>query len=363
MGDFELKRFSKNANEYLRNILKTVRVQRLAGPFNEVIATAMAVGILWFVGREVITGKGLSPESFMQYVVVIFLLMQPVKVISDKYARIVTGLASAKRVFDLLDTPPTIYSKSDANPISNFKDRISFEDVTFKYETADGFALKNIFLEIPMGKIVALVGPSGAGKSTLVDMVPRFYDPTSGAIKIDGIDLRDYEIHDLRRLMGIVTQEVILFNDTIRANIAYGHSDWPEEEIIKAAEAANAWGFIKKLPQGLDSEIGDRGVMLSGGEKQRVAIARAILKNPEILIFDEATSSLDTESERLVQEAIDRLMTGRTAIVIAHRLSTIVRADKIVVISDGKIVETGKHDELLQKGGIYKNLYDVQFNV
>lgn len=363
MEEFELRRFSKKANEYLRNVLKNIRVQRLAGPFNEILATAIAVGILWFAGKQVIAGGSFAPEAFMQYVVVVFLVMQPVKTISDKYARIIGGLAAAKRVFELLDTPITIESKRDAIKIDFFREKISFQNVSFKYEGYEKKALNNIDLDIVRGEIVALVGSSGAGKSTLADMIPRFYDPTEGRITIDNIDIRDIDLHSLRGLMGIVTQDVILFNETIRANIAYGHTDWPEEEIISAAKIANAWSFIEQLPDKLDTLIGDRGAKLSGGERQRIAIARAILKNPQILIFDEATSSLDSESESLVQEALDRLMEGRTTIVIAHRLSTVARADKIVVMSDGKIVEMGKHEELLRNNSVYKGLYERQFNI
>jgi len=361
MGGFELKRFSKYANEYLRNRLKMIRVRGLAGPFNEIIGTAIATGILWFAGRKIISGGGLAPELFMQYVFVLFFLMQPVKKFSNEVAKINQGLAAAKRVFDLLDTPPTIFSKPDAKPVEGFRSDIRFENVSFHYEGFEDYALREVNLEIKKGEIVALVGPSGAGKSTLADMIPRFYDPTEGRILLDGTDLRELDLSGLRTLMGIVTQEVILFNDTVRANIAYGHEDWPENEIIEAAKAANAWPFIQKLPRGLDTLIGDRGTKLSGGERQRIAIARAILKNPEILIFDEATSALDTESERLVQEAIDRLMEGRTAVVIAHRLSTIIHAHKIVVLDDGRIIETGTHGELLEKDGLYKSLYEKQF--
>jgi len=361
MGRFELKRFSKSADAYLKNILKGVRVRRLAGPFNEIIATAIAVGVLLFMGPKILSGKGIAPESFMQYIFVLFLIMQPVKMFSDKFARINTGLAAAERVFTIMDTPQAIVNTENSLPVNSFEDSIVFDNVTFRYESVDDNALKAIDLSIGKGQIVALVGPSGAGKSTLADMIPRFYDPAGGHILLDGHDLRELDISDLRSLMGIVTQEVILFNDSVSANIAYGHSEWPESEIIEAAKAANAWGFIEKLPNGLNTIIGDRGAKLSGGERQRLAIARAILKNPPILIFDEATSALDTESERLVQEAIDRLMEGRTAVIIAHRLSTIVNAHKIVVMSDGGIIETGTHEELLAANGIYKSLYDTQF--
>jgi len=361
MGAFELRRFSEYADAYLKNVLKGIRVRRLAGPFNEMIATAIAVGVLLIMGPKILAGKGIPPESFMQYIFVLFLIMQPVKLFSDKFARINTGLAAAKRVFDLMDTPPAIENKLTALPVDDFRDGIHFENVSFQYEGIDDYALRNIDLTLRKGEIVALVGPSGAGKSTLADMIPRFYDPVEGRITLDGHDLRDLDISGLRALMGIVTQEVVLFNDTVRANIAYGRSDWPEEEIISAAKAANAWPFIEKLPNGLDTMIGDRGTKISGGERQRLAIARAILKNPPILIFDEATSALDTESERLVQEAIDHLMEGRTAVIIAHRLSTVVNAHKIVVLDGGKIVEMGRHGELLARGGMYKSLHDTQF--
>lgn len=363
MAKFELKRFSRFADEYLRNIMKMIRVRRLAGPFNEIVATAMAVCVLWFTGGKVISGDGMAAEAFMQYVIVLFLIMQPVKTFSNKFARITSGLAAAERVFELLDTPPVIVDKPDAKGVEGITEEILFENVSFKYEGSNEMALKNIDLSIRNGQIIALVGHSGSGKSTLVDLIPRFYDPTVGRVFLDGTDLRDIKISNLRGMMGIVTQEVILFNDSIRANIAYGHSEWPNERIVEAAKAANAWNFICKMPNGLDTVIGDRGVRLSGGERQRLAIARAILKNPEFLIFDEATSSLDTESERLVQEAIDHLMIGRTAVIIAHRLSTIVNANKVVVLVDGAIVETGTHNELLARNGAYRSLYNRQFNM
>ena len=270
------------------------------------------------------------------------------------------GTAAAERVFGLLDTEATIVNSPDALILNDFNESIEFKDASFKYEKSD-YILKDINLKIQKGKIIAIVGPSGAGKSTLVDLIPRFYDLTSGNLFIDGTDIRKVNIESLRKLMGIVTQETILFNDTIRHNIAYGENDIPISQIIEASKAANAHKFIEAIENGYDTIIGDRGVKLSGGERQRLSIARAILKNPPILILDEATSSLDTESEILVQQAIERLMHGRTSIVIAHRLSTIQNADMIVVLENGKIAETGTHENLLLTSGLYKKLYNLQF--
>ena len=267
-------------------------------------------------------------------------------------------MASADRIFEILDAEEVIVEKENAASIKEFNDKVVYDNVSFRYGEFD--VLKNIDLSIPKGKMVALVGESGGGKSTMVDLLPRFYDVCHGSIKIDGTDIRDFKISDVRGLMGIVTQESILFNDTVFNNIAFGMENATREAVIEAAKVANAHDFIMQLENGYDTIIGDRGMNLSGGQRQRLSIARAVLKNPPILILDEATSALDTESERLVQEALAKVMSNRTSIVIAHRLSTIQNADEIIVLVKGKIVERGKHDELIAKGGVYKRLTDLQ---
>ncbi len=286
--------------------------------------------------------------------------MQPVKEISTVNNRIQEAVAAGKRIFGLIDTEPEIKEAPDAVPLKEFRDAIVYKNVSFSYDGSEK-VLENVSFEVHKGEILAIVGPSGAGKSTVVDLLPRFYDPEEGSIEIDGVDLKKARIKDLRSLMGIVTQETILFNDTVRNNIAYGLANVPIEKVVEVAKVANAHTFIEKMKNGYDTIIGERGVKLSGGERQRLAIARALLKDPPILILDEATSSLDTESELLVQEAIERLMENRTSFVIAHRLSTILNADKIIVLDGGRIVEQGTHKELLHRGGLYKRLYDMQF--
>jgi len=288
-------------------------------------------------------------------------MLQPARKLGNVNAQIQSGLAAAERVFSIIDTPITIKDPISPKPFKSFRDSIRYKDVTFTYENSNRSSLSNINLTIKHGEIVALVGSSGAGKSTFVDLLPRFYDISSGSITIDDIDIREYTLSDLRSKMGIVTQETILFNDTIFNNIAYGMPNATLKDIIAAAKAANALEFIEELPEKFDTEIGEKGARLSGGQRQRLSIARAILKNPEILILDEATSALDTESERKVQLAIDNLVKDRTVIVIAHRLSTIVKANRIIVLENGEIVESGNHQELLDKNGHYRKLYDIQF--
>ena len=284
--------------------------------------------------------------------------MNPAKEISRAVSTIQRGLASAERIFTIIDTPPAIQNKENAVRLDAFKKAITFENVGFRYEQE--LVLKNIDFTLSEGKTIALVGPSGGGKSTLADLVPRFYDPTSGEVKLDGINLKDYDIEDLRNLMGVVTQESILFNDTVFNNIAFGMTNVSEDRVIEAAKIANAHGFITMMDGGYQANIGERGTKLSGGQRQRISIARAILKNPPILILDEATSALDSESERLVQEALTNLMTNRTTLVIAHRLSTIQHADEILVIQKGKIVQRGTHNELINQQGLYHKLSAVQ---
>jgi len=287
-------------------------------------------------------------------------MIDPVKDLSKSITRIQAGMASSDRIFAILDEKPAVVESADPVDISGFSDSIVFEGVSFAYDREQ--VLHGIDLTVRAGEVVALVGPSGAGKSTLADLLPRFIDPTRGRIVMDGVDIRDMRLASLRALIGVVTQETVLFNDTIRNNIAYGHADLPLERVREAAAAASILDFIEELPEGFETIIGERGVTLSGGQRQRLAIARAILKNPAIMVLDEATSSLDTESERQVQRAIETLVSGRTALMIAHRLSTIRRADRIVFLEAGRIVETGTHEELLAAGGRYRKLYDLQFS-
>jgi ATP-binding cassette, subfamily B, bacterial MsbA len=305
----------------------------------------------------------MKASEFLGFLFAIFQLMPPIKELSNVNNRIQEATAAGKRVFEILDTEPVIKDAPHPVKLYDFTKAIEIRNVSFHYNEGD-LVLADVNLTIKKGEVVAIVGPSGSGKSTLVDLVPRFYDPTSGSIMIDGTNLREIELKSLRDKIGIVTQETILFNDTVRNNIAYGLEDCPLESIVAAAKAANAHNFIMEMPRGYDSVIGERGVKISGGERQRLALARAILKNPPILILDEATSALDTESEILVQEAIERLMAGRTSIVIAHRLSTVQHADRIAALEAGRIVEIGNHDELLRNSkGLYKKLYELQFRV
>ena len=361
MEDYEVDRFSNETRNYYNLIFRRARLRSLAPPITETMGVIIGVALLWVGGTEVLNAQGLTSEDFIRFILIMFSGLQPIRSLSNVFAEIQVGAASAERVFVILDNPPTIVDEFDAVIIDTFEDKIQINDVSFKYES-DDTVLKNISFEIEKGSSVALVGSSGSGKSTLADLIPRFYDVNQGAIEIDGQDIRHVTLNSLRRLMGIVTQETILFDDTIKANIAYGQKDVDDKQVIAAATAANALEFIEELPEGLDTVIGEKGVKLSGGQRQRLAIARAIMKNPPILILDEATSALDTESERLVQEALGTLMTDRTVLVIAHRLSTVTNADKIIVLEKGQIKEMGTHDELIQKNGLYSNLYNVQFN-
>ena len=361
MEDYETKRFRKENTTYFELLVKLSRKRALGSPISEFIGVITIVIILYFFGADIIKGQSdMTPGAFIFYLAIFFQMMPSLKLFGQMFNSYKEGTAAAERVFGLLDTEANIVNSPDSLILSEFNDCIEFKNASFKYEKSE-YILKDINLKIEKGKIIAIVGPSGAGKSTMVDLIPRFYDLTSGNLFIDGTDIRNVNIESLRKLMGIVTQETILFNDTIRHNIAYGENDIPIAQIIEASKAANAHKFIDTIENGYDTVIGDRGVKLSGGERQRLSIARAILKNPPILILDEATSSLDTESEILVQQAIERLMHGRTSIVIAHRLSTIQNADMIVVLEHGKIAETGTHSKLLLTSGLYKKLYNLQF--
>ena len=354
-----LDKFSKEVKYYTKNNFKIAARFNLASPLSEFFGAIVLSALLLIGGHMVLNNNApLEASEFIGFLVIFSQIVNPAKVISNSMTNISRGLASADRVFQLIDSKPEITEKADAMEITSLENGIEFKDVSFAYE--EKLVLKNINLKVNKGEIIALVGPSGGGKSTLADLIPRFYDPVSGAVEIDGKNLRDYKIESVRGLMGIVTQESILFNDTVAANIAFGRPTATEEEIIAAAKIANAHDFISKLPNGYQTEIGERGTKLSGGQRQRLSIARAILKNPPVLIMDEATSALDSESEKLVQDAIYKLMQNRTAIVIAHRLSTIQNANRIFVIQDGEIIESGTHDDLIRRNGLYKKLTEMQ---
>ncbi len=358
---FEIEKFFRVTADYFRTLVRMTRIRHLASPINDILIIGAGIVILFIAGTRIIEGGGeLDAGDFMTFIIAMFALVKPVKSLFSIHVKVQEGLAAAERIFGVLDTPVTVVEPEMPIVKSGFDNSIKYEAVTFSYITSEP-VLKKVSFEIKKGEIVALVGPSGGGKSTLVDLLPRFYDPLDGRIFMDGIDLRQISLDSLRRLMGIVTQETYLFNDTIRNNIAYGMNEIPEEEIIKAAQAANADEFISKFELKYDTVVGARGVRLSGGQKQRITIARALLKNPPILIFDEATSALDTEAESVVQEAIDRLMVDRTVLVIAHRLSTVKNADRILVIDRGVIAEQGRHEELMEKDGLYRRLYMMQF--
>lgn len=355
---YEIGRFDQENQRYFRLRMKQVATWAISSPVMEFLGGIGIAAIIWYGGYKVIKGYS-TPGTFFSFLAALLMLYAPIKSLSNINNSVQEGLAAASRVFEILDLPPDICNRPGAKPLPPISREIVFDRVSFAYD--DRPMLQDINLRVRLGEMIALVGPSGAGKTTLVNLIPRFYDVTRGAIYIDGHDIREVTLESLRGQIGIVTQQTILFNDTVRHNIAYGRLEATEPEIIRAAQAANAWDFIQTLPQGLDTLIGEQGVMLSGGERQRLAIARALLKNPPILILDEATSALDSEAEMAVQKALDILIQGRTTLVIAHRLSTIRQADRIVVLDEGKIVEAGRHEELLHHNGLYRKLYDLQF--
>jgi subfamily B ATP-binding cassette protein MsbA len=357
----EVKKFTGESQNYFNLLLQRARLNLISGPVTESFGVIIGVVLLWYGGMEVLSNEGLSPEDFIRFIVILFSILGPIKQMSNVNIKIQMGAASAERIFGLLDTPPEIVEKADAVDLGEFRQSIEFDRVHFEYNDGDERVLDEVSFTINKGEVVAMVGPSGSGKSTIADLIPRFYDVSRGTIRIDGHDIRESTLASIRGNMGIVTQEVILFNDTIRNNIAYGQPNVSEEAIRQAADAANATTFIEETTHEFDTLIGERGVNLSGGQKQRLAIARALLKNPSILILDEATSALDTESEKMVQRAIEVLMKDRTSLVIAHRLSTVQNADKIIVLEKGKIIEVGSHTDLYNKAGLYRRLYDIQF--
>lgn len=358
---FERERFRKLTQFYYKSFVRTERLRVLMSPLTEMMGALGTVLLLWYGSRMVLVEQTLDAASFIAFLGLSMKLYQPAKWLSRFPSLVQPGLVGAERVFEFLDTPIEINDRDGARTFEGVKESIRLENVGFAYVPGRP-VLKGIDVEVRAGQVVALVGPSGSGKTTLMDLVARFYDPTEGRITIDGVDLRDLSLHSLRSRLGIVTQETVLFHDTVRANIAYGLPDVPQEAIERAARAAHAHEFILQLPDGYDTILGERGTRLSGGQRQRIAIARAMLRDPAILIFDEATSALDTESERLVQRAIEQLFAGRTVFLIAHRLSTVQRADLILVLDDGRIVERGTHQELLAQGGLFRRLYDMQFD-
>jgi len=357
MENYEDQRFRDENWRLFKQSLRASRIKSFVAPTMELLASLGIGGVVWYGGWSVIEG-GRTQGEFMAFMAAMFLMYQPFKGLTRTYTAVHQGLAGAERVFEILDEVPEIQDRQGARDAEGFSDRIEFHNVQFAYGETP--VLKNIDLTIARGQMVALVGMSGVGKSTLVDLIPRFYDVHSGSITVDGRDIRELTVGSLRAHIGIVTQHTFLFNDTVRNNIAYGDPQRSMDDVIAAAKAANAHEFISALPKGYDSVIGELGMQLSGGQRQRLAIARAVLKNAPILILDEATSSLDAESERLVQEALESLMTTRTTIVIAHRLSTIRRADRIVVMVDGMIAEEGTHEQLLARNGEYSRLYTLQ---
>jgi len=356
---YQKEKFKVYNNRYFKMMIKSVKRIAIISPLGEFVGIICMGVVLWCGGKDVVNGR-LSAGAFIAFLAALLSLLKPLKRLSRLYGINLQAMAAITRVFDILDREITIKNKKDATKLIDFKDSIEFKDIDFSYNQ-DRVILNGINLRLLKGQVLAMVGMSGAGKTTFVNLLPRFYDPWKGAVLIDSKDIRDFTIESLREHIGTVSQETILFNDTVRNNIAFGKPDANIEDVIGASKAANAHNFIMKMSMGYETIVGDRGIKLSGGEKQRIAIARALFKDPPILILDEATSQLDTESEKLVQEAINRLMTNRTVFVIAHRLSTVEHADKIAVFEGGRIMETGTHSELLQKSGVYKHLYELQF--
>jgi subfamily B ATP-binding cassette protein MsbA len=353
------RQFHNETRNYAKTYVSLAKKRDLASPLSEFIGVIFVGGILVYGGFLVLNNQSsLDASGFITYIIVFAQVLTPVKSISKAVTHVQRGIASGERIFKIIDIEPDIKNSPNAIVVDGFKNKIEFKNVSFAYNETP--VLKNINLSITKGDTIALVGPSGGGKSTLVDLIPRFYDINSGNLTLDGTNVSDINITSLRNLMGIVSQESILFNDTVFNNIAFGLSNISESDVINAAKIANAHEFIIQLDQGYQSSIGERGSKLSGGQRQRISIARAVLKNPPILILDEATSALDSESEKLVQEALDNLMKGRTSIVIAHRLSTIQKAKYIVVIRSGEIVEEGSHKSLMEKNGLYKKLSEMQ---
>jgi len=359
MEDYEVKRFSKENRRYYRNWMRRIAIRAISGPMLEFIGGIATSFLVWYGGMKVMNGI-LTPGEFFSFITLLSLLYAPIRKLNTVNIDVQEGIAAANRVFEILDLDPEVSQKPDAKPLSRENGEFEYRNVSFTY-TGEEYALTDISFHAKKGMQIALVGESGSGKTTIANLLPRFFDVTNGQILIDGLDIRDVTLRSLRDSIALVTQDMVLFNDTIRSNIAYGTETAAMEQIIKASESANAHDFIMGMPDGYDTIIGEAGVRLSGGQRQRICIARAIIKDAPILILDEATSALDTESEREVQAAMDRLMQGRTSLVIAHRLSTILNADWIMVLNKGRIMEQGTHRQLLAENGYYSKLYNLQF--
>ena len=356
----ENKNFIKENNKYFNLIFNQSKLSHLLTPINETIGLIVGILLIWFGGISVLEDGTMKSEDFIKFILLLFAMLQPIRKLANVNVLFQNGIAAAERVFTIFDNEDKIEESNTPVKIDSFKKSINFKNVNFKYENNNNTILEDINFEIVKGQTIAIVGKSGAGKTTLTDLLPRFYDPTEGDIFVDSLNLKDIALKDLRNLFGIVTQNVILFNDTIRNNIIQGNENASDADITKAIKSSNLEDLIDKLDHGLDTYIGENGVKLSGGEKQRLSIARALIKNPDILILDEATASLDSESEKKVHAAIDNIIIDRTVIIIAHRLSTIVNANKILVMDNGKIINVGSHDELLISSKIYKKLYSLQ---
>ena len=362
LEDSENKKFKTENKKYFNLIFKKSILSNLLTPINETIGLSVGILLIWFGGISVLENQTMQSDDFIKFILLLFAMLQPIRKLSNVNVVFQNGIAAAERVFSILDNDDKIVQRKNPIHIGDFNSSIKFKEVDFKYAGNENMILDNINLEIKKGQTIAIVGKSGAGKTTLSDLIPRFYDPYSGNIFIDNYDVKDYSLKSLRSLIGIVTQNIILFNDSIKNNIAYGSKNANDEELENALISANLYDLVSNLEGGINTIIGENGIKLSGGEKQRLSIARALVKNPQILILDEATASLDSESEKKVHDAIDNVIKDRTVIVIAHRLSTIINADKIIVMDKGRIVEQGNHLELINLDGIYKKLYELQYS-
>jgi len=357
----ENEKFNKENNKYFNLLFRQSKLSNLLTPINEVIGLLVGILLIWFGGTSVLQEQTMKSDDFIKFILLLFAMLQPIRKLSNINIILQNGIAASERVFSIFDNYQKIREEKNAIKIDKFKSNITFKNVSFQYEdNSDNNILDNVSVKIKKGETVAIVGESGAGKSTFSELIPRLYDVTKGELLLDNINIKKYALKDLRNLISVVTQNTILFNDTIKYNISYSNNKVSDNEVFQAIKSANLDNLINHLPNGINTIIGENGVKLSGGEKQRLSIARAIIKNPKVLILDEATASLDSDSEKKVHEAIDNIIKDRTVIIIAHRLSTIVNADKILVIQKGRIIDQGTHDELLENSNVYKNLYELQ---